>query len=212
MSLQQQLDQLTQATEPDVPAEVWGLIQDGYHKILAQDLESAAVDIGSTAPEFSLQNATGEPVSLNELLDGGKIILTFYRGAWCPYCNLALRAYQQRLDEFSSLGARLVAICPQTPDHSLSQKEKENLAFEVLSDPHNEVAAAYGLRFDMPEEHLQLLETLGMPFSGFNDNDDPSAPLAATFIIDASGEITWRFVDRDYRRRAEPDDLISALK
>ena len=81
----------------------------------------------------------------------------------------------------------------------------------MLSDPHNEVAALFGLRFEMPEEHLRVLEAMGMPFASFNDNDDPSAPLAATYIIDESGNITWRFVDRDYRKRAEPADLITAL-
>lgn len=212
MSLQDQLDQLTRATEPQVPAEIWEMIQAGYHKILAQELETGALEKGTKAPDFTLQNATGEPVSLKELLRSGKVILTFYRGAWCPYCNLALHAYQEKTEEFSSLGAQLVAVSPQTPDHSLSQKEKEDLGFVVLSDPRNEVARKFGLRFEMPEEHLRLLEALGMPYSGFNDNDDDSLPLSATYIIDESGEITWRFVDRDYRKRAEPADLINALK
>ncbi len=212
MTLQEQLDQMTLETGQQVSADVWELIQTGYQKILEQNLESGALEVGGKAPGFTLQNATGESVSLRDLLAGGKVILTFYRGAWCPYCNLTLHAYQDQLETFSSLGAQLVAISPQTRDHSLSQVEKENLGFEVLSDPHNEVAGLFGLRFDMPEEHLQLLEALEMPFSGFNDNDDPSAPLGATYIIDKSGEITWRFVDRDYRKRAEPTDLIRALE
>ncbi len=212
MSLQDKLDRLTLETEQQVPPEIWEMIQAGYKKIIAQDLETGAVQAGSTAPEFTLQNATGELVSLKELVGAGNVVLTFYRGSWCPYCNLTLHAYQEALSDIASQGAQLVAISPQTPDHSLSQKEKENLSFEVLSDPRNEVALKYGLRFEMPEEHIRLLDELGMPYSSFTGNDDSSLPLSATFVINEAGEIIWQFVERNYRKRAEPAEIINALE
>lgn len=211
-SLNDQLDKLMDELLPGLSEDHMDLIEKGYRRILDQDLESNALNVGETAPDFTLPNAIGNDVALQDLLTKGNVVLTFYRGAWCPYCSRQLHEYQKRLGDIQGLGAQLVAISPQAPDSSLSQSQKHNLEFEILSDHHNQVAAEFGLRFDMPEEHIELLEQVGASYFEFNHNDDRTVPVAATYVLDQQGVIRWCFVDRNYRRRAEPDDIIAALK
>ena len=188
------------------------VIQAGYQEILAQDLESTAAKQGSMAPEFSLQNATGERVSLQQLLKEGKVVLTFYRGAWCPYCNLHLSALQGRLEAITQLGAQLAAISPQTTDRSHSVVEKNNLRFPVLSDVSNHVACALGLVFEFSNELRAVYKGFGVDLREFNGDDSWTLPVPATFIVNQDGTIAKVWGDVDYRRRAEPDDLVSALR
>jgi peroxiredoxin len=113
---------------------------------------SAALAVGDIAPSFTLQNANRREVSLSEVLRKGPAVITFYRGGWCPYCNIQLRAYQQALPEIAALGGQIIAISPQLPDGSLSVAEKNELEFEVLSDVGNRAARSFGLVYSLPEE------------------------------------------------------------
>lgn len=164
--------------------------------------------LNDEAPAFELPNATGETIVLDELLESGPVILTFYRGGWCPYCNVQLQSYQQHLDEFQMLDAQLVAISPEKPDNALSTTEKNELKFNVLSDAHNDVADSFGLRYEIDP---LIAERFGPMLADFNGDDSHTLPLTATYIIDTDRTIRYAKVTADYKLRAEPADLIEAL-
>ncbi|HED54212.1 MAG TPA: AhpC/TSA family protein [Phycisphaerales bacterium] len=168
-----------------------------------------ALTAGQTAPDFQLPDATGETVQLSDLLEAGPVVLTFYRGGWCPFCNIQLHAYQEHLDDFKELDAQLVAISPQTPDNSISTKEKLDLDFTVLSDPGNTVADAFGIRYTVPDS---LGEGFAEYIAEINGDDSKTLPLAATYVIDTDGVIRYAFVEVDYKLRAEPGDIVDSLK
>jgi peroxiredoxin len=174
---------------------------------------SDALAIGDKAPEFTLPDAKANTVSLPTLLSHGPVVVTFYRGSWCPYCNLQLRALQSRLDDIKSLGATLVAISPQVPDDSLSEDEISKMDFIVLSDQSAKVAAKYGVAWEVPEfliEHMKNDRQLDL--ETINNGNGNILPIPATFVLNQSGDVTWRYVDVDYRARSEPQDIIDALK
>ena len=170
-----------------------------------------ATNVGDIAPGFSLPNATGDRVSLNDLLRDGPVVLSFYRGGWCPYCNLELRTLQANIGEFKTRGARLVAISPQVPDESLSVTGKHDLTFDVLSDVGTIVARDYGLSFDIPAELAAIYEGRGHDLVRTNGGHGRTLVIPASYVIGQDGIVSWAFVNSDHTRRAEPRDLIAAL-
>ncbi|MEM9167294.1 MAG: peroxiredoxin-like family protein [Planctomycetota bacterium] len=190
--------------------ETADLYDRGVEQVDELNLTASALNIGDSAPAFELPNATGDTTALTQLLEAGPVVVTFYRGGWCPYCNIQLRAYQQRLSEIQTLGASLVAISPEVPDESLSTREKNALGFHVLSDAGNAVADAFGVRYRLPDE---LVDAFSGRFDLEQYNGDGSwtLPLAATYVIDREGVIRWTYLSADYRERAEPQAIIDAL-
>ena len=138
--------------------------------------------------------------------------LSFYRGGWCPYCNIELKALQDRLPEIEALGARLVAISPETPDNALTTQEKNEIGFEVLSDDGNKVASAFGLTFRLPDAVNDLYKGFGIDLETSNGEGSQTLPVPATFVIGKGGKVLKAIVDADYTTRAEPDEVIAALK
>ena len=174
---------------------------------------SDAIELGAQAPRFELPNQQGRSVSLTDLLAKGPVVVTFYRGSWCPYCNLQLRALQANLSEIHNLGAELIAISPQVPDDSLSKDEISAMDFVVLSDQDAKIAAKFGVAWEVPEfmlEHMRVDRKLDL--EAINNGNGSIMPIPATFVLNQAGEITWRFVDVDYRTRSEPADIINALQ
>ena len=204
MILQELVDQ--------IPANVLEDIDTGFTEIITSGLDKNALQKGDNAPDFCLPNATSQIVSLENELKKGAVVLTFYRGGWCPFCNLQLRAYAQILDEIKSLGASLIAISPETPDNSLKTKEKSELEFEVLSDRGNRVAQKYGLVFVTPKAHQKAHQDLDIPLPKINGDDSWTIPIPATYIIDTNGAIVWAHTDPNYRFRAEPEEILTTLK
>ncbi|MCK0157659.1 AhpC/TSA family protein [Cellulophaga sp. F20128] len=172
-----------------------------------------AIKIGQKAPSFELPNPQGKFISLPALLAKGPVVITFYRGNWCPYCNLQLRALQARLDDIYALGATLVAISPQVPDGSLTKDEISKMDFIVLSDQDAKVALQYGVAWEVPEflaEHMRVGRKLDL--DKINNGNANVLPIPATFIVGRNGVVSWRYVNVDYRTRSEPDEIIEALK
>lgn len=181
-------------------------------RLAASNLVSRALNIGDTVPDFILPDAHGEPIRLRGLLNRGPVVIIFYRGGWCPYCNLHLRGFQRRLQEFRDLGAQVVAISPQLPDNSLSTQEKDDLAFPVLSDVGNKVARQFGIVFELNDKLLELYRQFGHALEDFNGPDGKrELPVPATFLVDGNGTIRLAHVDVDYTQRIDPDDVIRAL-
>jgi peroxiredoxin len=167
---------------------------------------------GDTAPGFTLPDARGGEVALATLLERGPVVLTFYRGGWCPYCNIALRAYERALPELRERGAELVAVSPQLPDASLSTAERNALSFPVLSDVGNLVAREYGLVFTVPDEVITYYrEHRKHDLTAANGPGDWELPVPATFVIAPDGTVVLADVDPDYTRRLEPAAILEAL-
>jgi len=178
----------------------------------ASDTFADALDVGANAPAFTLPDARGGELALADLLTQGPVVLVFYRGAWCPYCNLQLAAFQSALAEIRAAGAELVAVSPQTPDQSLALAEQRALAFPVLSDAGNRVARAYGLVFRSSEAATATMHELGVELSGFNGDDTNTLPAASTFVIGQDGRIRFASVSGDYRWRVGPEEILAVLR
>ncbi|WP_215141288.1 peroxiredoxin-like family protein [Exiguobacterium qingdaonense] len=172
---------------------------------------ASGLAVGESAPLFELPHADGTKVELKSLLEKGPVIVTFYRGGWCPYCNLELRAYQRELATIEEKGATLVAISPETPDHSLSTKEKNELDYYVLSDIDNQIARHFDLVFDMPDYLIDLYKASGLHVDAHNGNEDWQLPKPATFIIQSDGTISFSDVPADYTERVDPLTVIEKL-
>jgi peroxiredoxin len=175
------------------------------------NLARTALTVGDRAPDFSLPNAVGEAVSLVTLLARGPVVISFYRGGWCPYCNIELRALQARLGDVHDAGGELVAISPEQPDSSLDTAEKNSLAFPVLSDEGNVVARAFRLVHAINPEWVRYQLSLGVDVAARNASAVAEVPLPATYVVGQDGIITFALVDSDYTKRAEPDDVLHAL-
>jgi peroxiredoxin len=188
--------------------------QEMYQRALAALEESGLVDRalheGDTAPDFELPNAVGETVRLSDLLSSGPVILSFYRGQWCPFCNLELRALQRAMADIEAVGATLVAVSPNTPDTSLTTVEKHALTYSVLSDHDNLVAKQFNLVYEMTEENIESYREKGRDIPAMNGVDKWELPIPATYVIDSDRVIRYAYVDASHRRRAEPSEVVAA--
>ena len=194
------------------PAPVLESLRAVIGEIVASEAGRGAPRMGDVAPPFKLPDARGGNVSLKEQLERGPVVVTFYRGQWCPYCDLTLRAYQNLLPEIQALGATLVAISPQTPDASLTTAETKALAFAVLSDAGNTVARRYGLVFQVPAALDAIHRVFGIDLAASNGEASNELPIPGTFIVGRDGRIAFAFVNGDYRVRLEPTRLIRELE
>ncbi|RPD98864.1 AhpC/TSA family protein [Aureibaculum marinum] len=184
---------------------------EGLEKVKENNIVGNALQVGDTAIDFTLQNASGKNVTLYNELKKGPVILMWYRGGWCPYCNMTLHYMQESLSEFKKYNANLLALTPETPDNSISTKEKHDLQFEVLSDIDNIVARQYKVVFKLTDDVKEAYEN-SFGLSNYNNNDKGELPLAVTYIIGQDRVIKYAFLDADYRNRAEPKDLVEFLK
>lgn len=173
---------------------------------------AGALRAGATAPDFALPNQDGTTVRLADLRADGPVIVVFYRGGWCPYCNLELRAYQRLLEQAPDSGVRVVAISPQAPDASLDTAQKNALAFDVLSDVGSDVARAFGIAYVMPAELQALYAQVGHDLPQLNADDSWTLPVPATFVIDRDGTVVMAHVDVDYRTRFEPAAALQVAR
>jgi peroxiredoxin len=180
---------------------------------LAREMPDPGLAVGERAPDFTLPNAFGEPVRLYAALEQGPVVLTFYRGAWCPYCNLELRALKRSLGHFERHGAQLVAVTPQQPDRSRAQVEQDGYPFQILSDLDSRVMRDYRLFFEVPQALRTVYrDRLGLDIAAYNGPGRWVLPVPGTFVIDRDGIVRAAFADVDYTRRMQPADIVAALE
>ena len=212
MSLKQELERLREQFAAKFPADQAAVFQAAGEE-LAAELEARSLpEVGAEAPDFELPDARGRKVRLADRLADGPVILSFYRGGWCPYCNLELRAYQRRLPSLRAAGADLIAVSPQTPDGSVSTADRNGLEYDVLSDAGSAVAARYGIAYSLPDALRELYRELGTVLPEHNGTNDWCLPVPATFVVAPDRRIVLSHVVADYRDRLEPDTAIEAVR
>jgi peroxiredoxin len=211
-SLNDQLGESVGAFISSLPEDDAKIVGASFEKLHSSHTGESALSVGEIAPNFTLPDATGEVFTLHDKLNEGPLVLSFYRGGWCPFCNLELQAIQALLPEIKALGANLVGISPETPDNSMTTVEKHQLQFDVLSDVGNKTARAYGLIFTVYEEMRPLYLKWGLDIPTSNGDDSWELPIPATYIIDSNCVARVAHVDKDYTKRMEPDQILTALR
>ena len=217
MSLQAKLDAFKadfEAGKPpySVPRSVIETMHRATAELIASGAAERAKKVGDKAPAFALKDPDGNVVSLAELLKKGPLIVSFYRGVWCPYCNMELQALEAAKPAFDKLGASLVAISPQSQPNSRKSVRQNNLTFPILSDSKGEVGAAFGLRFKLPDYLIELYKGLKNELPAFNDDPSWTLPMPARYVIGRDGTILYADVNPDYTHRPEPEEMIPALR
>ena len=217
MTLQAKLDAFKadfEAGKPpyNVPYSVIETMHRATAELVASGVAARALKAGDKAPDFTLADPDGRPVSSADLLARGPLVVSFYRGVWCPYCNMELQSLQAALPAFETLGAALVAISPQTAPNSRKSVRQNDLGFPILSDPHNDVAAAFGLRFAMPAYLVDLYKELKNDLPAFNGDPSWTLPMPGRFVVAQDGTVLYAEVNPDYTRRPEPEDMLPALR
>mgnify|MGYP000202051234 FL=1 len=209
--LAKQIEQFNNELATQVPQEVLEAFGKSIKDLKTKNIEEKSIKLGAIMPDFSLPNAKNEIIHSKEILKKGKMIIAFYRGSWCPYCNLELKALQENLSKINDKKVSLVAISPQSPDNSLSIIEKHNLTFEVLTDKDNTFAKQLGIVFELQDFVLPFYNALGINLSSFNKNDDTSLPIPAVFVVNENGIIIYKFADVNYMNRIDIDELLNTL-
>lgn len=206
-----QIEQLNHELSSQLSQDILNAFGSSVEDLKTKNIEDNSIQVGQKMPEFLLPNAYGEKIHSTQILKKGKMILAFYRGSWCPYCNLELKFLQDNLSRIKEKNAVLVAISPQNPDHSLTMVEKNNLEFEVLTDHNNDFAKKLGIVFQLQDFVLPYYQNLGIDLSLFNNNKENTLPVPAVFVVDENSKIIYKFLDVNYMNRIDIEELIQVL-
>ena len=216
MSLQATLDAFKadfRAGKPpyNAPADIHPIMERATAELIASGQAIRAAKAGDKAPTFNLRDGQGQWVSSQDLLAKGPLVVSFYRGVWCPYCNAELQALEAVLPMIRQAGANLVAISPQLAVNSLKSARVSQLSFPILSDPNNLVAASFGLRYALPNYLVDLYKRLKNNLPAFNGDDSWTLPMPARYVIAPDRSIVYAEINPDYTQRPEPADLLPVL-
>ena len=209
--VRKELDEFREKALKKTPPDRLRAYDEGIDAVRKSGVTEKALKVGDRAPDFELPNAAGKMVKFSDLTARGPVVITWYRGGWCPYCNIALRGFHKVLPEIRSAGASLVALSPETPDNTLSTVEKNHLEFEVLSDRGNKAAHAYGIAYKIPKVIAAQFKGR-LDLAKHNGDNSGELPLGATYVVDRGGVIRYAFIDADYRKRAEPSTVLAVLR
>lgn len=212
MSLAETLTELSAKSTNAYPEHIQKIMREAIEVLEESGIGDSALKAGDKLPDATLPDALGNPVKISDLLAKGPLVINFYRGGWCPYCNMELKAYQDLLGEIEALGGQLVAVSPEKPDNSLSTAEKNEVKFPVLSDTENAFAKSLGIVFELTEALQQVYAGAGLDLPNFNADSGWTLPIPATFVVGADGTIILSHVERNYRTRLEPAEAVAALR
>ncbi|WP_193102842.1 peroxiredoxin-like family protein [Burkholderia sp. Z1] len=217
MSLQDKLDAFKadfKAGKPPyhAPPEIHPIMERATAELIASGQAARAIKAGDRAPTFRLKDQDGNDVSSVDLLAKGPLVVTFYRGVWCPYCNLELQALNEALPQLQALGANVVAISPQTAVNSRKSVRTNHLGFPVLVDAHGETGAAFGLRFNLPDYLVDLYTMLKNDLPAFNNDPGWTLPMPARYVIGQDGIVLYSEVNPDYTHRPDPSDMFPVIE
>lgn len=196
----------------NAPPQVHAIMKRATEQLIASGQAQRALKVGDKAPVFTLDDPDGNPVSSADLLSKGPLVISFYRGVWCPYCNMELQALEATLAQYRELGANLVAISPQVKANSRKSVRQNALTFPILSDEKSRVAEAFGLRFKLPDYLIDLYKGFGNDLPVFNDDPAWVLPMPARFVVGQDGLIKYAEVNPDYTQRPDPTELLPTLR
>ncbi len=211
-TLRARLEEIQVNTRKYVPAEKLAITDRAIEELRQSGLAQRALPVGARAPEFELADGDGKLFRSADALSRGRLIVSFYRGRWCPYCVAELESLQAVLPQVKEAGASLVAISPQTPKQSYFTADQHELRFPVLSDPGNRVARQFGLVYRLPQELEQLYRAIFINLPLANGDQSWELPLPATYVVERDGTVLYAFADPDHMRRAEPAELVDRLR
>ena len=211
MNLTQKLEKRKKESDASAEPRVVLALDAEIDDLSRSGIDDRALKVGDTAPDFELLNQLGEPVRLTNGLRQGPMVVSFYRGGWCSYCNLEMQALQSALSQIEGLGARILSISPQRADYAMEMCKKYGIGFDLLSDVDNSVARQFGIVFHLQDEIRSVYSDLGLDLPAWNNDDSFDLPVPATYVIDTQSVIRMAFVDPDYTRRLDPVEIIRLL-
>lgn len=212
VTLRARLEEIHANTKKYVPAEKLAITERAIEELRQSGVAERVLPLGAKAPEFELTDGDGKTFRSADALSRSRLVISFYRGRWCPYCVAELESLQAVLQQVKEAGASLVAISPQTPKHSGFTADQHELRFPVLSDPGNRVARQFGLVYRLPQELEQLYRGIFINLPNSNGDQSWELPLPATYILERDGTVLFAFADADHMRRAEPAELLERLR
>lgn len=212
-TLSQRVCELQKQLARQLPKDLHARLSAAIDGLIESQPAAAALGVGQQAPDFTLHDLSGQLVILSEEISRGPVVLTFYRGSWCPYCDLQLRAYSRMIPDLTRFGARLIAISPQRPEAEVQNAgEHRALGFPILFDLANEVARRYGLIYSIDAPMRAVFDSFGLDLAAVNGVERWELPVPATYIVARDGRIRWSHVEADYRLLAEPGEILQALR
>ncbi|MBK6722700.1 MAG: AhpC/TSA family protein [Acidobacteria bacterium] len=180
-------------------------------QVTVDDAAKSALNVGGKMPSFTLNDSLGKAVTSKDLLKQGNLVVVFYRGAWCPFCNKYLNTLQKNMSQIKAAGGHLVAISVENADRSQAVAKKNDLTYTVLSDPNLTVARMFKIVYQMPDDLNAKYRSGGLDVAKYNSMEEAELPISATYIVNRKGEITYAHIEPDYKKRPTPDEIIAAL-
>jgi len=211
MSLKKKLAAFAEEMSNNAPQEVLETMGAEISELVSKQQSRHALKAGDRAPNFSLQDSTGNIIELNEVLRRGPVFLSFNRGNWCPFCSLEFKALQESVNEVEKKSGTILVISPQLPEKSQKLQQENGITYPILFDEANKVAEQYGLVFTLPEVLRPIHEDFGMDIPAHNGDQSYRLPYPATLAINTNGIITYSFINANWMDRAEPSEVIAAL-
>jgi peroxiredoxin len=211
-TLAMELTELVKNVSANLPPEKLKAFGRMIEEFKGNGVESRALKVGAKAPQFRLRSSQGEWVSSSDLLTRGPLVVSFYRGGWCPFCSLELRAWERHQGDLQALQASFVAISPEVPQKGAETAKSKQLSFPVLSDEGFRVCEQFGLVFKLSPEAIALYRDFGVDLPAINGGSEWTLPVPATFVVGRDGIIRWAFIDADYTKRAEPAEVLNVLR
>lgn len=213
MEFQERLEKIKERIEGNMPPAYLKIMHKATRDLEQSEIPSKVLKVGDQAPVFELINQENEKISSKEMLSKGKLILTFYRGVWCPYCNADLANLKKYLPVFEEHNATLLGVSPELPQYLKKITAMQKLNFDILHDDRNMLAEKFGLKFYYPEDLKELYrDKFNINLEVQQGNAEWALPMPARFIIDQNGIIQYAESKADYRNRPNPDELIDVLK
>ena len=210
MDFAQSLKLTRQNLEENLSAENLAGIDSVTEEVIRSGIANQSLKVGDIIPDFALPNQNGELTQIKKFCKQGNVVISFYRGTWCPFCNLELKALEQALPAINMLGGTLVTISPQVlMEYSIDKKE---LYFENLIDKGNKIAKQFGIVFKIPENARSYYKNIGIYLPKYNGDESFELPIAATFIINQDGIIHYAFVEPDHTKRLDPVEIITIMR
>ena len=207
MKLNEKLQLIQKEMAQNIPVDILNAFGQSLQEMIEQNLEDRALKVGDIAPDFTLPDAEGLPVSLYDTLQHNAVIISFFRGNWCPFCMAELTHYQEAINNNLVDSATVIAISPQSIHFNHDLKVQNNLEFRILSDKGNEIADKYGLVFTLQENIREIYKNMGADLELFNSDNTYKLPIPATYLIDKNKKIVFSSVSTNYMERADVCDI-----